>query len=123
MLWACINGDLALEDVELLNVRNFIVTDGSIKNIDVQRVLDVIRKLNYQKALHVDICAGFVCRLKQLQDKELFQARLPEETGDTVCWIRFWLRSSWKGSGILRIITLISWMSGESSLPARMRSG
>lgn len=42
MLWACINGDLALEDVELLNVRNFIVPDGSIKNIGNQRVLDVI---------------------------------------------------------------------------------
>lgn len=62
MLWACINGDLALEDVELLNVRNFIVTDGSIKNIDDQRVLDVIRKLNYQKALLAGTCAGFDCR-------------------------------------------------------------
>lgn len=53
-----INADLPVEEVELLDVRSFIVPGGETANIDDALVMDIIRQLHRQNVLIAGICAG-----------------------------------------------------------------
>ena len=52
------NVDVHLEDVELGDVRSFIVPGGRVKNIDRPEVLETLRTLAGQGTLVAGICAG-----------------------------------------------------------------
>lgn len=52
------NVDLPLEEVELSEVRSFIVPGGEIANIDDTLVMDIIRRLHRKNVLIAGICAG-----------------------------------------------------------------
>ena len=53
-----LNVDASIEDVDLSQVRSFILPGGNIHNVESARVLDVIRRLNDQGAFVGAICAG-----------------------------------------------------------------
>lgn len=53
-----INADLPLEEVELSDVRSFIVPGGEITNIDDAVVMDIIGRLHQKNVLIAGICAG-----------------------------------------------------------------
>ncbi len=53
-----INADLPLEEVELSDIRSFIVPGGEIKNIDDAVVMDIIGRLHQKNVLIAGICAG-----------------------------------------------------------------
>lgn len=53
-----INCDVSLEELDFSSVRSLIVPGGEIKNIDNNKVLDVINILNNKKVVVAGICAG-----------------------------------------------------------------
>lgn len=52
------NCDISLEELDFSSVRSLIVPGGIIKNIEDQKIFDVIGKLNERKVLIAGICAG-----------------------------------------------------------------
>lgn len=53
-----INCDMAIDEINLSNVRSFIVPGGDISNISCQNVYDTLRKLSDQRTIIAGICAG-----------------------------------------------------------------
>lgn len=53
-----INCDVSLEELDFSSVRSLIVPGGEIKNIDNNKVLDIINILNNKKVVVAGICAG-----------------------------------------------------------------
>lgn len=53
-----INCNIAIDKINLSNVRSFIVPGGDISNVCRQSVFDILKKLNSQKIIIAGICAG-----------------------------------------------------------------
>lgn len=53
-----LNADISLEEVDVSNVRSFIVPGGEIANIDDTAVMDIIKRLHKEHVLIGGICAG-----------------------------------------------------------------